>query len=156
MISICGETPDGDERAQQRTLVAVTKLTLTLASQKASHTAAEARGEAFMMALDDVPYWATEAAIRGWYRGESVPPPGEAYDFKWVPDPATLRRLARGEEYKIRNRARDLLRLADATGVKEFSEEHRGIMSERSAEIVRGLSAKWARDIDEARNVNRA
>src|SRR5262245_24990953 len=63
------QTPERDEAAAKATLVTVTKLLLALPSAKLSETGAEARGEAFMVALEDVPCWATAEAVKGWYRG---------------------------------------------------------------------------------------
>lgn len=89
------QTPEADQKSEAKTLVAITKLLLALPGQKNTETGAEAKGEAYMAALDDVPWWATEAAIRKWYRGEcGSSENSEAYNYNWAPAPATLRRIA--------------------------------------------------------------
>ena len=75
--------PEADDAYAQKTLVAVSKMLMTLAGRDAGGMAGEARGEAYMAALEDIPYWAVEEAIRHWYRGECG-----AHDYRWPPDPA--------------------------------------------------------------------
>lgn len=73
---------------------------LVLPGQNASELAAAVRAETYMMALDDVPFWAVEEALRLWYRGEH----GQSFDYRWAPEAATLRRLALVETQRLRNR----------------------------------------------------
>src|SRR6516164_9708377 len=68
--SLPAQTPAEDEDFEKATLIAVTKLLLVLPGQRTTEVAAEAKAAAYMMALDDVPYWATEAAVRSWYRND--------------------------------------------------------------------------------------
>src|SRR5690349_13498035 len=49
------QTPENSQEAEAETLVLVTKMLLVLPSQRTSETGAEAKGEAYMDALDDVP-----------------------------------------------------------------------------------------------------
>ena len=68
--ALCQRTPVNDPNVEQKTLVALTKMTLVLPSATQNEISAEARGEAFMVALDDVPVWAVQAAIRSWYAAQ--------------------------------------------------------------------------------------
>lgn len=109
-------TPENDARYEAETLVIVTKLLLTLPGMRTSETGAEAKGEAYMAALDDVPSWAVGEAVRGWYRGTHPAPHVEngkahPYDFSWAPAPAVLRNLAVFEAWKFENRAREVEKL---------------------------------------------
>lgn len=52
------------------TLIVLTKMMLSLPSSQQNEAGAEASGEAFQAALDDVPTWAVAAAVRRWYRGD--------------------------------------------------------------------------------------
>jgi hypothetical protein len=66
---------------------------------------AEATTRAFLYALGDVPYWATLRALRSWYRGEaeSWSDPKGKYCYKWMPDPAELREIAKRYVKQVRN-----------------------------------------------------
>jgi hypothetical protein len=87
-----------DATAEETVLVIVTKLMLALPSPKQNEASAEARGEAYMAALDDLPPWAVAAAARRWYRGDAGKNErGELYDCHWCPAPADLRAIARLE-----------------------------------------------------------
>ncbi len=128
----CSKTPETDAGAEGATLVIVTKLLLALPGQRTSETGAEAKGEAFMAALEDLPPWAVEEAVRGWYRGTSrYLDPKQPHDFRWTPAPAILRRLAEIELFKVKGRAIALEQLAAAEARIEFSEEHCAAMRER-------------------------
>lgn len=120
----CSKTPEADAGAEAAMLVIVTKMLLALASQRTSETGAEAKGEAYMAALDDVPAWAVDEAVRGWYRGTSHQEPRQPHDFRWAPAPAVLRRLAQIELFKVKGRAIALTQLLNAEEKREFSEEH--------------------------------
>ncbi len=50
-----------------------------------------------MYALDDIPYWATLRAIRNWYKGEceSWSDQNGKYNYRWMPDGAELREIAK-------------------------------------------------------------
>jgi hypothetical protein len=126
-------TPEKDQRSAARTLAAVSKILLALSGQPIEGLSAEAKGEAYIVALDDVPYWAVEEVIRKWYRGEFK---GQ-YNFRWPPDPATLRKLACGEQFAVRNRAHRLQILLHAEARVELPEEHR----QKMLELLTGLNA---------------
>lgn len=102
----------------QKTLVAVSKMLKTLAGS-ADPLAAEAKGEAYSAALEDVAFWAVEEAIRRWYRGEY----GATHDYRWPPDPATLRDLALLEQFRIKSVSRQCRDLIEARPPR-FDEDH--------------------------------
>ncbi len=86
--------------------------------------AAEARLDAFMEALDDVPHWAVAIAIRKWHRGEcGLSEHGKRYDYHWAPELADLRRLARIEACDVRARIEFLDRLLRAVPYRECAAE---------------------------------
>jgi hypothetical protein len=95
LTSLLSQTPRNGEGYEQHTLTLITKLLLVLPAQEATTTAAEVRAEAMAQTLDDVPSWAVDCAIRRWYRGECpTDESGRPYDYRWVPAPSALRRIA--------------------------------------------------------------
>ncbi len=88
----------------------LTRLLLAKPARRATEDAAEATGDAYMDALDDVPTWAVAEAIRHWHRGEC----GEDHDYTWAPGTATLRRLALSQAFRIRTRIAELTPMLSA------------------------------------------
>lgn len=111
-------TPAEDMTHAELTMTAVTKMTLVLPSRESGDLAGEARGEAFMAALEDVPSWAVQEAMRKWYRAEC----GQKHDYKWQPGPATLREIAMREMYLVMGTRRKLNELLLAEPLREFAE----------------------------------
>lgn len=135
---IYSKTPETDRATEEAMLVILTKMQLALPGQRTSETGAEAKGEAYMAAVEDLPAWAVQEAMRGWYRGTSTQlHPKEPHDFRWAPAPATLRRLAQIEAHKVTGRAIALGKLLDAEPLREFSAEHRATMLERLAGLFK-------------------
>lgn len=126
-------TPANGADCEAETLVIVTKMLLALPAARSTETGNEAKGEAYLAALDDVPPWAVQEAVRKWYRGEH----GSKYDYRWSPVPADLRTLARNEEFRIRGRMTMLDRITKAEPLIEYSDEHRLAMVERVADLFR-------------------
>ena len=104
------ETPEKGEAWAKATIVLVTKMLMVFPGAQASGEATDARGEAYMAALEDIPAWAVEAAIRGWHRSAY----GEKYNYRWAPAPAELRAVSFLEAWKVKERIRDLTRVLDA------------------------------------------
>jgi hypothetical protein len=120
-------TPENSADAEAETLVLVTKLMLALPGQKAGEAGAEATGEAYQAALDDMPPWAVAAAIRQWYRGNSIVldhPRAQPHDYRWRPAPAVLRKLSYYEMMRVMGRIRKLKQLLSAVPLIEFSADH--------------------------------
>lgn len=91
-------TPAQNLEFAKITTMVVSEMINVLANKDVGEMGSEARGKAYLIALEDVSHWAVEAAQRGWYRGEY----GSQYDYKWMPEPPVLREVALLEERKVR------------------------------------------------------
>lgn len=121
MLAQTAERADEHEKA---ILVAVTNLLLVLPGRKSGELGAEATAGAYMAALDDVPYWAVEAAIRLWYRGQcGNDERGEPYNYHWAPDPAALRRLSESEAWRVAGRIKELEPIMKAVEFVDCTED---------------------------------
>lgn len=130
------QTPQNDDAYEGRTIVAVTKLLLVLSLQKTSEQASDARAEAYMAALDDVPYWAVEEAIRKWYRSEY----GADHNYSFAPDPAVLRKVAQIEAMRLQVRIADLERVLSAQPRQDHSKQlAEGRAAMKGLNIVRAM-----------------
>lgn len=135
--AIMAMTPEAGDRFAEATTIAVSKMTLVLAGREAGDFAAEAKGEAFIDALEDVPFWAVQEAMRKWHRGEH----GAEYDYKWQPAPATLRELSMVEVYRAKGVRRGLADAAAASPMLEFTAEQEASMKERVAHLLKMRTA---------------
>lgn len=126
LTSLLDQVPERSAEWEKATLVIVTKMLLVLGGKKDTEVSAEAKAEAYMMALDDVPWWGVDGAARAWYRKEC----GPEHDYRWMPDPGTLRECSRHEAFKISARIREFQSILNA---KPFVD--------CSAEIERGAAA---------------
>jgi hypothetical protein len=126
------KTPDNDMDSARATLVIVTKMLLVLPSQRASEESAEAKGDAYMIALGDVPSWAVEESARGWYRRSY----GIDRDYKWMPGPSELREIAAIEAQRLGARMGRITALLGAEPMIEMSAEHCSEMRKRLAEVM--------------------
>jgi len=135
--ALCEQTPINAEEWEAATLIVLTKLMLALPSSQQNEAGAEASGEAFQAALDDVPTWAVAAAVRRWYRGDcGLNERNQPYDYHWRPAPAELRRIALLEQWRVKHRAETLRKLLAAEPLIEFSDEHCVQMRARLAEVI--------------------
>jgi hypothetical protein len=135
--ALCNQTPANSNEWEAATLIVVTKLMLALPAMQQNEAGAEASGEAFQAALDDLPTWAVAAAVRRWYRGDcGVNERGDPYDYHWRPAPAELRKIAVFEQWRVRSRADTLRKLLAAEPLIEFSEEQRAQMRAQVAEMM--------------------
>jgi hypothetical protein len=123
-------TPESGADFGEATTIAVSKMTMVLAGREAGELASEAKGEAFIDALEDVPSWAVQEAMRRWHRGEC----GPKHDYKWQPAPATLRELAMIEVYRVKAVRRRLADLVLAEPLLEFTNEQLESMKARTAQ----------------------
>jgi hypothetical protein len=131
------ETPANSAGAEAAMLVVVTKMMMVLPSTTLNELSAEARGEAFMAALEDIPVWSAQAAIRKWYRGDcGVDANGKPYDYHWCPAPAELRRVAFAEMWPGKRRSQALRRLLSAKPRIEYTDEDCRRMRERLASLL--------------------
>lgn len=122
--SYLNQTPELDQSAETRTAAAVTKLLLVLPSMKRTDIGEEARSEVYLDVLDDVPCWAVENAVRRWHRHEcGVDERGRPYDYKWAPDPGTLRRVAMSARYELLGRIVQLDRVLSCVAYVDCTHE---------------------------------
>lgn len=135
LTDILAMTPEEDVRHGEQTLMAVTKMTLVLPSREVGDMANEAKGEAYMAALEDVPSWAVEEAMRRWHRAEY----GDKHDYKWQPAPATLREISMLEVYRVMGVRRKLRAVLDAEPLLEFTPEHEAEMNAKLNKLILGV-----------------
>jgi hypothetical protein len=134
-------TPFDDPQVEGRMLIELTKMVLSTPSATQNEASAEARGEAYLTALEDLPLWAVQAAIRRWHRGDAGKNQrGEPYDYHWLPAPAELRMIALLELWRVRERAAVLRKLLSAEPLIEFSDEHCRAMREKLSALAHDLS----------------
>lgn len=133
--SIDLSTPLDAATVEANMLVIITKMLLAKPARRGSEQAGEAVGEAYMVALDDLPPWAVAAAVRRWHRGEC----GRERDYRWSPDSATLRDLASQEVAKVKGQIIAIRRLLAAEPRVEYSKEHRAGMLDRLSKLMHGL-----------------
>lgn len=129
-------TPDDSAEAEAEMLVVITKMMLALPGQRASEAGAEATGEAYQIALGDLPPWSVTAALRRWYRRDAPPVDRQPHNYNWRPAPGILRAIAFEETSKVRGRAIELERLLTAVEMVEFSDEHRNEMIDKLVKIL--------------------
>jgi hypothetical protein len=135
--ALCAQTPTNSDKWEGATLIIITKLMLALPSSQQNEAGAEATGEAFQAALDDVPTWAVASAVRRWYRGDcGENERGLPYDYHWRPAPAELRRIAIVEKWRVMQRATTLRNLLAAEPLIEFHAEHCAAMRSRLAAVI--------------------
>jgi hypothetical protein len=103
-------TPAKNQKFASVALAATSRMALALGGRRLGDLVGEAKGEAYMLALDDVPCWAVSIVERKWYRGEC----GKDYDYSFPPAPAIFRELAREEQYAIRWKRTQLQRMLEA------------------------------------------
>lgn len=109
------QTPAHDVMAETRAATAVTKLIVVLAGEKKSDLSNDARNEVYLDVLEDVPCWAVEAAVKAWFRHDcGSDERGKPHDYKWAPDPGTLRVIAQQQAFAVSARIGKLQRVLDA------------------------------------------
>jgi hypothetical protein len=137
LTNVLAMTPCENISHGELTMTTVTKMTLVLPSREAGELAGEARGEAYMAALDDVPSWAVQEAMRKWHRAEY----GSKHDYKWQPAPSTLRELSLIEVWRVKATRRKLNDLLIAEALIERTPEQEESMRLR---IVKYLGVRSA------------
>jgi hypothetical protein len=146
------QTPERSAEIERDVLVLLTKMMLSLPAMKQNELGTEAKGEAFLAALDDVPEWAIKSALRLWYRGQAgTDAHGEPFDCHWQPGPADLRYVAQCHAGRIRMRIASLRRVLVAEPLVEITDEERRAMCARLATIsIRGKPLAIDADATEA------
>jgi hypothetical protein len=109
------DTPADSETAETRVAIAVSKLLTVLAGERKSDLVEEARSEVYLDVLGDQPCWAVENAVRRWFKHEcGTDERGRPHDYRWAPDPGTLRKIAQEEAAALGARIAKLQRILDA------------------------------------------
>jgi hypothetical protein len=135
--ALCGPTPADDPEAEGAMLIVIAKMMAALPSVAQTEAGGEARGEAYLAALDDLPPWAVSSAMRKWHHGDCGKNNlGKPYDYKWPPAPAELRSIAEVELWRVKARATRLRDLLRAETLIEFSDEHRSAMLARLSTLM--------------------
>ncbi|MDE2099589.1 MAG: hypothetical protein KGL39_20220 [Patescibacteria group bacterium] len=97
---------------------------MVLAGAKGSELAAEAKADAYMEALDDIPAWAVSGAVKRWFKGDcGNDERGQPYNYAWPPDPATLRKLAQRQVFMVKGRILELQDILNAKPYVDYSAE---------------------------------
>jgi hypothetical protein len=109
------DTPAHSITAETKVATAVSKLLTVLAGERKSDLVEEARSDVYLDVLDDVPWWAVDSAVRAWFRHDcGTDERGRPHDYKWAPDPGTLRKIALTLTYPIGARIRTMQRVLEA------------------------------------------
>jgi hypothetical protein len=113
---------------------------MIMPAAKASQAGMEARADDYLDALDDLPAWTVQAALRKWNRGESKPVDKVPHNFRWRPEPPILRALAKMELATVAGRLVELRQILGAEALIEFSEQHRGEMLGKLSTVLHSLT----------------
>jgi hypothetical protein len=118
------QTPEQGVEYETRVATAVSKLLVVLAGEKKSELAEEARSDVYLEVLSDVQCWAVEDAIRKWFRHDcGTDERGRPHDYKWAPDPGTLRQVAIRVAFELSARIGKLQRVLDAREYVDCSKQ---------------------------------
>lgn len=113
--SYLAETPAESVDAESQIAAVVANLMLVLPTARKSDTGQEATAEVYLEVLDDVPWWAVKAAAKRWHRHDcGTDERGQPYDYRWVPTPGSLRRIAISETWEVKRRIKHLDRVLQA------------------------------------------
>jgi hypothetical protein len=137
-----GPTPIDNAEAEAVTLVAITEMMLVKPAARQNETSAEARGKAYMEALDDLPPWTVHAAIRRWNRGDvgKNPDGTPLFDCHWAPESSDLRALASAELLRVQGLSKRLGAILAAEPAIEFSDDHCAAMRARLATVFESMA----------------
>ena len=109
------QTPAEGSDAETRVAIAVTRLRSVLGGARNSELGEEGAAETYLVVLDDVPCWAVEAAAWKWLRHDGgTDQRGKPHDYRFAPDPGTLRALARRIAWEFSARISAVQRVLDA------------------------------------------
>ena len=135
LMTFVVRTPANDEELLKATSILLLRMVKALSGPRLDDLSAEALTEAYLDALDDVPSWSVDAALKRWNRGEC----GLGKDYRWRPSPAELRRVSLDEMWVLKGRAMRLCDLARCEARREFSTEYRMEMLERIHRVIRAI-----------------
>jgi hypothetical protein len=130
-IAFFSTEADASERKPRLGLIAKLLLSYPVAGGGGERSG-EARAEAYMDALDDIPAWALDQAIRGWHRGEV----GE-HNYSFAPAPAVLRSVCKRLLAPYRKIHDDMLALLNARPLAEVLNASHSV----NPKVVQGFDA---------------
>jgi hypothetical protein len=134
---LLAQTPETNQEYETRVATAVSKVLVVLAGERKSDLAEEARSEVYLDVLEDVPCWAVEAAVRLWFKHDcGTDERGRAFDYRWAPDPGTLRNIAQKQTFVLSARIGQLQRALQAVEFVDCTEK-----LQRGRAAMRGLMA---------------
>ncbi len=121
LTALLDQVPLNSEVLHKQMFGLVAKLMLAKPSRAGGPETADARIEAYLLALDDTPVWAVATAIRKWHRGEcdDYRSGAEKFDYRWAPEFADLRKLALREAGEVRRRIMLIDRILSAVLYQE-------------------------------------
>jgi hypothetical protein len=123
----------------------VTEMLFGFTVQALGEKGVAARARSYMVALDDLPAWATAEACRRWLRAEA----GE-HNYSFPPTPPVLREIAERCALPVQRQVDQLRRLLDAKEIPdpvEFSEEHKAGMRQALKALMHGIVEKEGRQL---------
>lgn len=122
--SYLAETAENSHAAETSIATQIATLLMVLPSARKSELGAEAKADVYLDVLDDVPWWALKAAIRKWHKHDAgLDENSRPYDYRWAPDPGTLRRIAYGETWQVHDRIRQIEPVLHAREYVDCSEQ---------------------------------
>jgi hypothetical protein len=135
--AILERCPQDDPEEEKTLFGLVGEMMLALPSTTPNEASAEARGKAFMWALNDLPVCTVAGAVLRWHRGDADDyRTGKSYDYHWQPAPAELRQIALLERWRVSEELRQLRDLLRAEPLIEYPAEHYEQMRARLAEVI--------------------
>lgn len=135
LTGLLRDTPALSSSAETRVATSVSKLLTVLAGERKSDLIEEARSDVYLDVLDDVPCWAVENAVRRWFRHDcGTDERGKQHDYRWAPDPGTLRKIAQEDCSAFGERIWKIQRVLDA---REYVDCNKQI--EKGSAAMRGL-----------------
>lgn len=108
------------------------------ASSKIDQGTSAIKADAYMDAVEDLPFWAVREALRRWRRGEVN---ASAQDLDFAPKPPRLRRIALGINDVAKGQSIRLQRLLDAEPEEALTDADREANQDRYAGLMKQLAA---------------
>jgi len=144
------QTPAESGDAETRVAIAVTRLRSVLGGARNSELGEEGAAETYLVVLDDVPCWAVEAAAWKWLKHDGgTDQRGRPHDYRFAPDPGTLRAIAVRIAWEFSARISTVQRVLDA---REYVDCSKQLAAGRAA--LDGLNkATKAGNLDAARSL---
>lgn len=137
----------------EHTAEAVGKMLLVYAKGPQSEAQTDAKMEAYMDLLMDLPFWAVDEAIRRWRHRNAGLAGITTEEYRWAPDPAVLASIAGRIATAPAGRAVQLRRLLSAVPYDPPTEAQREEAARLAAQFVE--EAKRQRDITPPVNARR-